>query len=191
IARGLSLAPALPPELSGLPLTSYLRGDTRRTVVSLAILSLIRLLLVPVVTLAFTHQTVPLNDLVLQTILLIGLPMLASRPLGRWRKIAYVRTSGVSISFFFLVIAIAGSTRGPLLARPELLLPLGLFSAIRTFGIGVLVVTLGRTLRLRRDDQVALAVFASFKNLVCRLLLEKKKKEVTFRYSRTHAHHSY
>src|SRR5207302_5401939 len=131
----------------------------------LAILYLIGLLLVPVITLAFTHQTVPLNDLVLQTILLIGLPMLASRRLRRWRKIEDIRTSGVSISFFFLVIAIAGSTRGPLLARPELLLPLGLFSVVRTFGIGVLVVALGRTLRLPRDDQVALTVFASFKNL--------------------------
>jgi len=165
IHDGWVLMASVPPAIAVVPITSYLRGDTRRTVVSLAILYLIGLLLVPLITLAFTHQTVPLTDLVLQTILLIGLPMLVSRPLGRWRKIAYVRTSGVSISFFFLVIAIAGSTRGPLLGRPELLLPLGLFSAIRTFGIGVLVVTLGRALRLPRDDQVALAVFASFKNL--------------------------
>jgi len=165
IHDGWVLMASVPPAIAVVPITSYLRGDTRRTVVSLAILYLIGLLLVPVVTLAFTHQTVPLNDLVLQTILLIGLPMLASRPLRRWRKIADIRTSGVSISFFFLVIAIAGSTRGPLLARPELLLPLGLFSVLRTFGIGILVVALGRTLRLPRDDQVALAVFASFKNL--------------------------
>ena len=165
IHDGWVLMASVPPAIAVVPITSYLRGDTRRTVVSLAILYLIGLLLVPVITLAFTHQTVPLNDLVLQTILLIGLPMLASRPLRRWRKIADLRTSGVSISFFFLVIAIAGSTRGPLLARPELLLPLGLFSVLRTFGIGVLVVALGRTLRLPRDDQVALTVFASFKNL--------------------------
>ncbi len=156
IHDGWVLMASVPPAIAVVPITSYLRGDTRRTVVSLAILYLIGLLLVPVVTLAFTHQTVPLNDLVLQTILLIGLPMLASRPLRRWRKIADIRTSGVSISFFFLVIAIAGSTRGPLLARPAVL---------RTFGIGILVVALGRTLRLPRDDQVALAVFASFKNL--------------------------
>jgi len=165
IHDGWVLMASVPPAIAVVPITSYLHGDTRRTVVSLAFLYLIGLLLVPVITLAFTHQTVPLTDLVLQTILLIGVPMLASRPLRRWGKIAEVRTSGVSISFFFLVIAIAGSTRGPLLGRPELLLPLGLFSVIRTFGIGVLVVMLGRTLRLSRDDQVALTVFASFKNL--------------------------
>jgi len=165
IHDGWVLMASVPPAIAVVPITSYLHGDTRRTVVSLAILYLIGLLLVPVITLAFTHQTVPLTDLVLQTILLIGVPMLASRPLRRWGKIADVRTSGVSISFFFLVIAIAGSTRGPLLQRPELLVSLGLFSLARTFGIGALAFLLARSLRIPRDDQVALTAFASFKNL--------------------------
>jgi len=165
IHDGWVLMASVPPAIAVVPITSYLHGDTRRTVVSLAILYLIGLLLVPVITLAFTHQTVPLTDLVLQTILLIGVPMLASRPLRRWGKIADVRTNGVSISFFFLVIAIAGSTRGPLLQRPELLVSLGLFSLARTFGIGALAFLLARSLRIPRDDQVALTAFASFKNL--------------------------
>jgi len=165
IHDGWVLMASVPPAIAVVPITAYLHGDTRRTVISLAILYLVGLLLVPAVTLAFTHQTVPLTDLVLQTILLIGLPMLASRPLRKWRKIAGVQTSAVSISFFFLVIAVAGSTRGPLLARPELLVALGLFSLLRTFGIGLLVFILGRTLHLLQDDQVALTVFASFKNL--------------------------
>jgi BASS family bile acid:Na+ symporter len=165
IHDGWVLMASVPPAISVVPITSYLRGDTRRIVISLAILYLIGLLLVPVITLAFTHQTVPLNDLVLQTILLIGIPMLASRPLRRWRTIAEARTSAVGISFFFLVIAIAGSTRGPLLARPELLLSLGLLSLARTFGIGGLLFFLARTLRLTRDNQIALTVFGSFKNL--------------------------
>src|SRR5437879_8522447 len=110
IHDGWVLMASVPPAIAVVPITSYLRGDTRRTVVSLAILYLIGLLLVPVITSAYTHQTVPLNDLVLQTILLIGLPMLASRPLRRWRKIADLRTRGVSISFFFLVLAVDGST---------------------------------------------------------------------------------
>src|SRR5207247_724320 len=95
IHDGWVLMASVPPAIAVVPITSYLRGDTRRTVVSLATLYLI----------------------------------------------------------------------GPLLSRPELLPPLGLFSVLRTFGIGILVVALGRTLRLPRDDQVALAVFASFKNL--------------------------
>jgi BASS family bile acid:Na+ symporter len=171
IHDGWILMASVPPAIAVVPITSYLRGDTPRTVISLAILYIIGLLLVPVITLAFTHQTVPLNDLVLQTILLIGIPMLASRPLRRWRAITEARTSAVGISFFFLVIAIAGSTRGPLLARPELLLPLGVLSLIRTFGIGSLLFVFARTLRLSRDDQVALTAFGSFKNLSLTVVL--------------------
>src|SRR5207237_8130998 len=106
-----------------------------------------------------------LGDLVLQTIPLIGLPMLASRPLRRFPSVVAIRTSGVSVSFFFLVVAIAGSTRGPLLQRPELLFSLGLFSVARTFGIGTLAILLGRVLRFRRADQVALTASAPLKYL--------------------------
>jgi BASS family bile acid:Na+ symporter len=165
IHDGWILMASVPPAIAVVPITAYLQGDTRRTVISLALLYVIGLFVVPILTWGFTHQTVPLGDLVLQTILLIGVPMLASRPLRRWQRVVDARTSGVSLSFFFLVIAIAGSTRGPLLTRPELLLPLGVFSVGRTFGIGALVIALARAFRLPRDDQVALAVFASFKNL--------------------------
>ena len=165
IHDGWVLMASVPPAIAVVPITAYVRGDTRRTVVSLSILYLVGLFLVPLVTLAFTHRIVPLEDLVLQTLLLIGLPMLASRPLRRWPKIVAARTSAVGISFFFLVIAIAGSTRGPLLERPGLLLPLALFSVLRTFGIGLLVFIVGRAFQFSRDDQVAITAFASFKNL--------------------------
>ncbi|MGI0149994.1 MAG: bile acid:sodium symporter family protein [Thermoplasmata archaeon] len=165
IHDGWVLMAAVPPAIAVVPITSYLRGDTRRAVISLALMYLAGLVLVPLLTLAFTHQAVPSSELVLQTILLIGLPMVASRPLRHWRKIGGVRTSAVSIAFFFLVIAVAGSTRDPLLARSELLLPLAILSVARTFGIGTVVFALGRRLRLGRADQVALTTFASFKNL--------------------------
>jgi len=162
---GWVLMAAVPPAIAVVPITGYLRGDTRRAVISLALLYLVGLLLVPLITLAFTRQTVPLGDLVQQTIFLIGLPMAASRPLRRWRSIVDVRTSAVGVSFFFLVIAVAGSTRDPLLARSELLLPLAVFSFARTFGIGAIVFGLAGRFRLPRADRVALTAFASFKNL--------------------------
>lgn len=165
IHDGWVLMAAVPPAIAVVPITTYLKGDTRHAVISLAVLYVMGLGLVPVITLAFTHQTVPLGDLIAQTVLLIGLPMLASRPLRRWRRISEFRTNAVSISFFFLVVAVAGSTRGPLLARSDLLLPLGVFSIARTFGIGVLAFALGLKFRLPRADRVALTAFGSFKNL--------------------------
>ena len=165
IHDGWVLMAAVPPAIAVVPITAYLKGETRRVVISLALLYLIGLVLVPGITLVFTHQTVPLGELVVQSTLLIGAPLLASRFLRRWPQIVEFRGSGVSIAFFFLVIAIAGSTRGPLLARPDLLVPLTLFSAVRTFGIGLLLIGLSQRLRLSRGEQVALTAFGSFKNL--------------------------
>lgn len=165
IHDGWVLMASVPPAIAVVPITSYLQGDTRRTVISLALLYLVGLVLVPVTTLAFTQQAVPLDALVLQTILLIGLPVVASRPLTRWRRVADSRTSAVGISFFFLVIAVAGSTRDHLLANGQIVLTLGVLAFARTFGIGAFVLFLARSLRFPRADQVASTVFASFKNL--------------------------
>lgn len=165
IHDGWVLMASVPPAIAVVPITSYLKGATRPAVISLAILYLLGLLLVPLITLAFTRQQVPLGDLVVQTILLIGLPMLASRPLRRVPRLVNERTSAVGISFFFLVIAVAGSTRGPLLARLELLLPLSVFSFVRTFGLGTAVYVLTKAVGMRHEQQVALTTFSSFKNL--------------------------
>ncbi len=165
IHDGWVLMASVPPAIAVVPITSYLRGDTRRTLISLAILYLLGLALVPSLTLVFTHLAVPLGELVVQTILLIGVPLLASRLLRRWSRIAGLRSSAVSVSFFFLVTAVAGSTRGPLLARPELLVPLGLMSFGRTFVLGTAVLSLTRLLDLPRAARVAFTAFGSFKNL--------------------------
>ncbi|TLZ74973.1 MAG: hypothetical protein E6K08_09595, partial [Methanobacteriota archaeon] len=116
IRNGWVLMAAVPPAIAVVPITSILKGDTRRSLVSLALLYVLGLGLVPAITLVFTNQAAPFEELVLQTVLLIGVPLIASRFLRRWSRTAEFRTSAVSISFFFLVIAIAGSTRGPLLA---------------------------------------------------------------------------
>jgi BASS family bile acid:Na+ symporter len=171
IHDGWVLMASVPPAIAVVPITSYLKGETRPAVVSLALLYLLGLVLVPAITLAFTHQPVPLTELIVQTILLIGLPMVASRPLRRWPRVVDQRTTAVGISFFFLVIAVAGSTRGPLLVRPDMLLPLSAFSFARTFGLGGVVYAVARVMRLPRDQGIALTTFASFKNLALTVVL--------------------
>lgn len=162
---GWVLMAAVPPAIAVVPITSYLKGDTRRTVISLAMLYLLGLGLVPLITLAFANRSVPPSELVAQTVLLIGVPLAVSRPLGRWPQIRDARLSGVGVSFFFLVIAVAGSTRGPLLERPDLLPVLVSLAFIRTFALGVAVFAVSRALRLSRDSQIAVTTSASFKNL--------------------------
>src|SRR5947209_6560501 len=101
----------------------------------------------------------------LRPFLVIGVPLIASRFLRRFPRVVSFRGSGVSISFFFLVVATAGSTRGPLLAHPELITSLALFSFGRTFLLGGVVFLLTRALRIPWADRVAVTTFSSFKNL--------------------------
>ena len=101
----------------------------------------------------------------MQTVLLIGIPLVASRFLRRFPRAVEFRGSAVSISFFFLVVATAGSTRGPLLAHPELITSLALLSFGRTFLLGGVVFLLTRALRIPWADRVAVTTFSSFKNL--------------------------
>src|SRR2546425_854968 len=165
IRSGWVLMAAVPPAIAVVPITSILRGDTRRAVIALALLYLLGLGLVPAITLVFTNQAAPFGELVLQTVLLIGVPLIASRFLRRFPRVVSFRGSGVSISFFFLVVATAGSTRGPLVAHPELITSLALFSFGRTFLLGGVVFLLTRTLRIPWADRVAVTTFSSFKNL--------------------------
>src|SRR3989442_7901714 len=160
----LLMAP-VPPAIAVVPITSILRGDTRRAVIALALLYLLGLGLVPAITLVSTNQAAPFGELVLQTVLLIGVPLIASRFLRRFPRVVSFRGSGVSISFFFLVVATAGYTRGPLVAHPELITSLALFSFGRTFLLGGVVFLLTRTLRIPWADRVAVTTFSSFQKL--------------------------
>jgi len=165
IRNGWVLMAAVPPAIAVVPITSILKGDTRRSLVSLALLYVLGLALVPAITLVFTNQAAPFEELVVQTVLLIGVPLVASRFLRRWPHVVDFRGSAVSISFFFLVVAIAGSTRAPLLAHPELIGTLAVLSFVRTFLLGGLVFVLTRAVHVPWAERVAVTAFSSFKNL--------------------------
>src|SRR3989442_6143837 len=165
IRNGWVLMAAVPPAIAVVPITSILKGDTRRSLVSLALLYVLGLGLVPAIPLVFTSQAAPFGELVVQTVLLIGVPLIASRFLRRWSRVADFRGSAVSVSFFFLVIAIAGSTRAPLLAHPELIASLAFLSFGRTFLLGGVVFVLTRALDVPWSERVAVTAFSSFKNL--------------------------
>lgn len=165
IRSGWVLMAAVPPAVAVVPMTALLRGNVRRALISEALLYLLGLVAVPLITLAALGATVPVDDLLFQTVLLIGVPILVSRPLRLWKRVARVRTTAVSVSFFFLVAAIAGSTREILLGRPDLMSTLAVQAFLRTFGLGLLLFGLTRVLRTGRDARIQALTFASFKNL--------------------------
>lgn len=165
VRNGWMLIAVVPPAVGVVPLTSLLRGDVRRALISDAVLYGLGLLLVPGLSLLLIGQGVPVEGLLLQTLLLIGVPIVASRPLRRWRGVHDTRASGVSVSFFFLVLAIAGSTRDALIGRPDLVGGLLALAGLRTFGLGLALFALTRALSMERDRRITVVTFAGFKNL--------------------------
>ncbi len=165
LRSGWVLMAAVPPAVGVVPITSFLRGNVRGALIADAVLYLLGLAMIPLVSVALLGQSVPLGDLVLQTLLLIGVPMVLSRPLQRWSKVHNTRTTAVSVSFFFLVLAIAGSARGVLLGRLDLVAGLSLFAVLRTFGLGLVVFAAALGLRLSRNARIAASTFVGFKNL--------------------------
>ena len=165
IRSGWVLMAAVPPAVLIIPLTSFLRGDVRTSLISDAALYLLGLVTVPVLSLLFLGRSVSVQDLVLQTVLLIGVPLVISRPLRGWKRIQGVRPTAVGLSFFFIVSAVVGSTRGVLFSRLDLVAGLSLFSLLRTFGLGLLILGLTHVTRLARDHRIEAVTFCSFKNL--------------------------
>ncbi len=165
LQSGWVLVAAVPPAVLIVPVTSFLHGNVRSALIADAVLYLLGLVTVPALTLALLGQSVPLDAVVLQTVLLIGLPILLSRPLTRWRRIHDMRPTAVSGAFFFLVLAIAGAARTVLLGEPGLLAGLFGLAILRTFGLGLVILVATRALRLDRDSRIATTTFGGFKNL--------------------------
>lgn len=165
IRSGWVLMGAVPPAIAVVPITSLLRGNVRGALISEAVLYFAGLVTVPGLSLLFLGETVPVQTLALQTFLLIGIPTVLSRPLRRWKPVHEIRPVAVPVAFFFLVAAIAGSTRGTLLQEPGLAASLSLLAILRSFGLGLAILGVARLLRASHETQVAAVTFGGFKNL--------------------------
>ena len=165
IRSGWVLMGAVPPAVAVVPITSLLRGNVRQALISDAILYGVGLAAVPGLSLLFLGQAVPVQTLALQTLLLIGVPTVLSRPLRLWKGVDDARPVAVCVTFFFLVVAIAGSTRGILLEDSSLAAGLSVLAFARTAGLGLILLALARALKARRETQIAAVTFGGFKNL--------------------------
>ncbi len=162
---GWVLMGAVPPAVAVVPITSLLHGNVRRALISDAVLYFAGLAVVPALTLLLLGEAVPVEALALQTLLLIGAPIVLSRPLRAWGPVHDVRAAAVCISFFVLVLAIAGSTRPSLLAEPSLVGSLAVLAFARTVGLGLVLLGGMRLLHVARETRIAAVTFAGFKNL--------------------------
>ena len=162
---GWVLMAAAPSAISVVPFTSVLGGKTTKALFSTAVNYLVALALMPVLTLLLIGNAVSATSLIYSLIILIVLPMAASRAVMKLSIKKRTNTVLTNFMFAILIFAVAGSNRDAFFGEPMLVLAISAACVVRTFGTGLATEFSLRRLRVEKSERAGFLLFASYKNL--------------------------
>lgn len=162
---GWALMAAAPSAVSVVPFTTILGGRTSKALFSTSVNYLAAPVLMPAITLILIGSAVSPASLVTYLVLLIVLPMIASRAVLMLRIKKELDVSLMNICFAVLIFAVTGANRDAFLGEPLLVLALSAACVVRTFGTGLGTEWLTRRLRVPKEERITYVLFASYKNL--------------------------
>ena len=162
---GWVLMAAAPSAVSIVPFTTVLGGQTSKALFSTAANYLLALGIMPAMTLLLIGSAVSVMSLVYSLLLLIVLPMIASRLVTRANISKPVNTSMMNLMFAILIFAVAGSNRDAFIGEPMVVIAVSVACVIRTFGSGLTTEFLMRKSGVPKESRVSYVLFASYKNL--------------------------
>lgn len=162
---GWVLMAAAPSAVSVVPFTRILGGETSKALFSTAVNYLSALLLMPMLTVALIGSAVSVEELIYTLLILIALPMAASRAVARLPISKEANTMAMNFSFAVMIFAVTGANRDAFFGAPGLLAAISLGCFLRTFGTGLCTEFALRTLAVPKADRVPYVLFASYKNL--------------------------
>jgi len=162
---GWVLMAAAPSAISVVPFTTILGGKTTKALFSTAVNYLVALALMPAMTLVLIGSSVSATSLVYSLLLLIALPMAASRAVMRLSIKKEANTMLMNLCFAILVFAVAGSNRDAFLEEPLIVLAISIGCLVRTFGTGLATEIVLTRLHIDRSERISYVLFSSYKNL--------------------------
>lgn len=162
---GWVLMAAAPSAISVVPFTTVLGGKTTKALFSTAVNYLVALALMPAMTLLLIGSSVSALSLVYSLLLLIVLPMAASRAVMRLSVKRETNTVLMNICFALLIFAVAGSNRDAFFGDPMLVLAISLACLIRTFGTGLATEFALTRFSMDKSERISYVLFSSYKNL--------------------------
>lgn len=162
---GWVLMAAAPSAVSVVPFTNILGGETSKALFSTAVNYLAALILMPLITVALIGSAVSTESLVYSLLLLIVLPMAASRGVMKLAIDKSTNTVMMNLSFALLIFAVTGANRDAFIGEPALVLLISLGCVLRTFGTGMLTELGLRKASVPKSARVPYVLFASYKNL--------------------------
>ncbi len=162
---GWVLMAAAPSAVSIVPFTRVLGGPTTKALFSTAVNYILALLLMPFMTLALLGSAVQVTELLLALILLIAVPMAASRLISKMGIHKPTNTAVINFLFALLIFTVAGANRRAFAGDIGVVLAICAAGAVRTFGIGLGTERVLRWMRVPKADRGSYVLFASYKNL--------------------------
>lgn len=162
---GWVLMAAAPSAVSVVPFTSILGGRTTKALFSTAANYIAALILMPVITFSLIGDAVSAANLIYALLLLIALPMAASRGVQKLKLRNETNTIAMNLAFAVLIFAVAGSNRDAFFGEPALVLAISAGCLARTFGTGLATEYCLRRAGIAKEERIAYTLFASYKNL--------------------------
>jgi BASS family bile acid:Na+ symporter len=162
---GWVLMAAAPSAVSVVPFTTILGGKTSKALFSTAVNYIVALALMPAISLLLIGSAVSTTSLVVSLLLLIVLPMLASRAVRRVNISKPLNTSMLNICFAVLIFAVTGANRDAFVGEPLIVLAISAACLLRTFGTGLATEWLTRRIGMPKEERITYVLFASYKNL--------------------------
>ena len=162
---GWVLMAAAPSAVSIVPFTTVMGGQTTKALFSTAVNYVAALLLMPAITLILIGSAVSTESVVSSLLLLIILPMAASRLVWRLRIGRSANTIMINLSFAILIFAVTGANRDAFLGSPMIVLAVSAVGILRTFGTGMGTEFVLKRRGVTKSDRITYVLFASYKNL--------------------------
>lgn len=162
---GWVLMAAAPSAVSVVPFTTIMGGRTSKALFSTSVNYIVALGLMPLISLALIGSAVSVDSLVISLILLIVLPMAASRLMMKVKMEKRTKSIAMNISFAVLIFAVAGSNRHAFFEDLWIVFAISVASIVRTFGTGLGTEFVLRMRGVAKGDRIPHVMFASYKNL--------------------------
>ncbi len=168
IKDGFVIIAIAPPAVAIIPFSEFLAADRSFSLLATFGGYLGALVVMPLVATAYWGGgLVDPRHLLVIILELIVAPLALSRlilALGWDRRIEPVKGAITNWCFFIVVYTIVGLNREFMLSRPLELLPVAAIGAASTFGLGYIIILLGRLLRARTGRLVSLVLLGTLKN---------------------------
>lgn len=161
---GFVMIASVPAAIAVVPLSRILKGKLEHAFVSISLIYLLSFVFTPLYIITFMGRELDISRLGYDIFLFIVLPLILSRVIRRVKISDEISRIIVNVCFFLLIFGIMGKNRYFLFYGASNLIILSIVLLSRSYGLGLLVYTLGKRLKVDDEKLIPLSLFSVFKN---------------------------